>query len=230
MSLAEAERLARIGQPPSDPLPPPEYVPEIHHLDSVQGLKSPWQAVGLSLLLPGAGQLYGGANGRAKLFVGAEAVVWSMVIGFDRWSAWKDQDAVDYAVEHAQLDPSGKDDQFLEYLEFYDNREQFNREGRIVDPSRSFMPETPETYWQWDSFESRREYRDIRNAADAAARNATIMVYMAAVNRLVSAADAFRTVQKHNSQVREAEGLKISFKPRLSLHNPSLTINARYRF
>jgi hypothetical protein len=230
MTVAEAARLARSSQPPSEPLPPPEYVPEVHYADTVQGLRSPWRAVGLSLLLPGAGQLYGGADNRAKLFMGAEAVVWAMVVGFDRWSAWKDQDAVDHAVEHAQLDPSGKDDQFLEYLEFYDNREQFNREGRIVDPSRPFMAEVPENYWQWDSFESRREYRDLRNAADAAARNATIMIYMAGVNRLISAADAFRLVKKQNSQAREAGGLKISFKPRLSLHNPGLTVNARYRF
>lgn len=228
MTLAEAK--LRAQQSGSEPLRPPQYVPEDARSREVKGLKSPWSAMGLSLLIPGAGQIYGGAGGRGKVFLGAEAVVWTVALGFDRWSAWRNNDAVDYAVEHAQLSPDGKDDQFLEYLEFYDNREEFNRAGRIIDPSRAFLPETREYYWQWDSYQSRRIYRDIRNSADAASRNATFMVYIAALNRVLAAADAFRLVSRNNSRARHESGLKLSVKPHFSWHHPSVMVHARYRF
>ena len=88
--------------------------------------KSPWAAVGLSLLLPGAGHVYADAPGRAKVFLGAEVAIWSLALIFDRRDAWKSEDAVNYAVAHAQLNPADKDDDFLERLEFYQNRDEYN--------------------------------------------------------------------------------------------------------
>lgn len=230
LTLREAEgqlRFARVES--SEPLVP-LYRPEVPADDEVQGLHSPWQAMGLSLLLPGTGQLYAGAAGRGRIFLGTEVVVWGLALGFDRWSAWKSDDAIDLAVERARLRPEGKDDQFLENLEFYDSRDEYNRAGRIIDPSRPFLPETQDTYWQWDSYESRRSYRDLRNAADAAGRNATFMVYMAVLNRVVSAVDAFRVVHRNNARARDERGLKLSMKPRFSFSNPGFRVNARLSF
>jgi TM2 domain-containing membrane protein YozV len=229
LTLDEAARRVRAEQAGQQPLAP-LYTPDVRSTDTGLNLRSPWQAVGLSLLLPGAGQIYGGAAGRGKVFLGAEALVWGMALGFDRWSAWKKGDATDFAVEHAELIPAGKDDTFLEYLEFYDSRDEFNRAGRIIDPSRPFLPETRDTYWQWDSGDSRRIYRDLRNQSDAAGRNATFMVYVAVINRVVSAVDAFRVVHKSNARQQSERGLKLSWKPALSLSNPGLKLNARFVF
>lgn len=230
LTLAEAAEQSRMLAQSGDGLLPPLYGPEPERREDPEGINSPWQALGLSLLLPGAGQMYGGAPRRARIFLGAEVVVWGLALGFDRWSAWRDQDAVDYAVAHAGLTPEGKDDQFLEYLEFYASRDEFNRAGRIIDPSRPFIPETADTYWQWDSYDSRRVYRDLRNEAESASRNATFMLYMAALNRVVSAVDAFRVVRKNNGRIRDEQGLKLGFKPKVSLSNPGFRIHAAYRF
>lgn len=230
LTLQEAEGKVRYAtRGLSEPLTP-FYEPDLPDLADVEGLHSPWQALGLSLLLPGTGQMYGGAARRGRVFLGTELAVWGLALGFNRWSGWKSSDAVDFAVEHAQLRPAGKDDLFLENLEFYDSRDEYNRAGRIVDPSRPFLPETEETNWQWDSFESRRNYRDLRNAADAAGRNATFMIYVAVLNRVVSAVDAFRVVRKNNARARDERGLKLSMKPRFSLSNPGLKVNARLTF
>lgn len=230
LTLSEAAARVNRLQQPNDPLRPPEYVPEEHRQETTEGLKSPWGAMGLSLILPGAGHVYGGAKGRGKVFMGAEAVVWGIALGFNRWSAWRKADAVDYATEHAGISPDGKDDQFMEYLEFYDNRDEFNRAGRIIEPSRPFLPETQEYYWQWDSRDSRQIYRGIRNDADAASRNSTFMVYVAVLNRIVAAADAFRIVSRYNAQARKDSGFKFTVKPRVSFNNPSVMVHARYRF
>jgi hypothetical protein len=197
---------------------------------TIRGHQSPWTAVGLSLLLPGTGQFYAGARSTGKIFLGAEAAIWTLAIIFDRRSAWKADDAVGFAVSHAQLDPEGKDDDFLEYLEFYVNRDEFNKAGRIIDPSRPFLPETRDTYWQWDSYENQGVYRDIRNSSESAARNRTFMFYAALANRLISAVDAFRVVHRNNARARDNEGLKLSVTPQLSLADPGIKLNARLDF
>jgi hypothetical protein len=194
------------------------------------GYKSPWTAVGLSLLLPGTGHVYGGAQGRSRIFFGTEAVVWSMAIFFDRKNAWRSDDAVNYAVSHAQLNPEGKDDEFLENLEFYQNRDEYNTAGRIIDPTRPFLAETDDTYWQWDDPASRANYRDIRNSAETASRNRTFTFYAALLNRVVSAVDAFRIVKQSNAHLRDQKGLKVSVKPKMSLSNPGIMLNARLTF
>jgi hypothetical protein len=194
------------------------------------GHKSPWTAVGLSLLLPGTGHVYAGAKGRSRIFFGTEAVLWSMAIFFDRKNAWRGDDAVNYAVSHAQLDPDGKDDTFLENLEFYQNRDEYNTAGRIIDPTRPFLPETDDTYWQWDDPANRTTYRDIRNSAETASRNRTFTFYAALLNRVVASLDAFRIVRSSNARQHEQQGLKISAKPKVSWSNPGIMLNARFTF
>lgn len=192
--------------------------------------KSALTAVGLSLLLPGSGHVYAGSGGRAKFFLGTEAVVWGMALAFDRWSAWKLNSATDHAVLHAGLLAEGKDDQFLGYLEFYTTRDDFNTAGRIIEPDRDFLAETRDTYWYWDSDSNRQTYRDLRNASSSAARNRSFMFYTAILTRVASAVDAYRVIRRGQIRMREEEGLKISVDPKISTRNPGLALNARYRF
>jgi hypothetical protein len=196
----------------------------------VSGLHSPWAASGLSLLLPGAGHVYGGARGRARLFFGTEAVIWGLALAFDRHAAWRSDEAIDYAVQHAQLDPVGKDEDFLGWVAFHDSRDDFNREGRAIDPSRPYLPQTRETYWQWDDPVHQQRYRDLRNASKSSERRRTFMFYTAIFNRVAAAVDAFWFVRRSNAREREREGLKLSVKPRLSFSNPGLSVHARFRF
>ena len=186
--------------------------------------------MGLSLLLPGAGHIYGDAPGRAKIFLGAEAVIWSLALVFDRREAWKNEDAVDFAVSHAQLNPAGKDDEFLEHLEFYQNRDEYNSAGRVIDPTRPYIPETPDTYWQWDGEAQREAYRDLRNSAETAGRNRTFTFYAAMLNRVVAAVDAFRIVHHHNTMSKQQEGLKLSLQSGTSWNDPRLLVQARLVF
>jgi len=228
-TIAEAESESRLAwQAPMDlPINPttPVGVPA-----QTPDLQSPWVATGLSLVLPGAGQWYAGAYGRAKVFFGAEVVIWGLALAFDRSSAWKHDDAINYATAHAQLDPAGKDDEFLERLEFYVNRNDYNNAGRIIDPTRPYLPDTRETYWQWDSPTSQETFKGLRNDSRTAARNRTFMMVTALVNRFLSAVDAFRTVSRNNAHAKQQEGLKLSVHPEFSLYDPGIAVRAQLRF
>jgi hypothetical protein len=232
-TLREAEAQSELAWQalPASPLPvtpPPGARPDAPA--QVGGMKSPWAAVGLSLLLPGTGHVYAGAQDRGKVFLGAEVVIWGLAYVFDRREAWKDEDAVDFAVAHAQLNPDGKDDDFLERLEFYQNREEYNTAGRIIDPSRPYLPETPDTYWQWDDPANREAYRDLRNSADVADRNRTFALYAALLNRVVASVDAFRIVHNRNARTKQQEGLRLSLDSRATGPDPRILLHAQLTF
>jgi hypothetical protein len=230
-TLSEAEQQGRLAWQTSagDDLSLPGLHSSAETAPSLSQ-QSAWAAAGLSLLLPGTGQFYAGAPSRGKVFLGVEAAIWTLAIIFDRRSAWKEDDAVDFAVSHAALIPEGKNDDFLEYLEFYVNRDEYNKAGRIIDPSRPYLSETRDTYWQWDSYGSQDAYRELRNSSESASRNRTFIFYAALANRLISAFDAYRVVHKNNARARDDDGLKLSVKPKLSLSNPGIMLNARLCF
>jgi hypothetical protein len=195
------------------------------------------KAVALSLLLPGAGQYYAGAKGRAEVFLGMEAAIWASALAFHTYGNWKKDDYIRYAEQHAGIDPSGKDDDFFKNLTFYINREEYNEDGRIINPTAPIYPITQSYYWQWEDTDSRTAYRNLRNASKSAFRKATFMIGVAVFNRIVSGIDSFRIVQKMTKKVEDDEefssaerGLKFKFKANPFGSNPNITFNIIRQF
>lgn len=159
------------------------------------------KAIGLSAVLPGAGQWYAGRRGQARLFFGIEAANWISYAGMRMFANWRRDDFVEYAVQHAGINPDGRDDEFFRLLNFYDDRGDYNAIGRAFDPDAPFIPDRPELQWNWDSPESRATYRQLRNDFQSAERNAEFMFVTAAINRLVSGIFAWQAVKRHNRRI-----------------------------
>jgi len=123
---------------------------------------STFKAVGLSVLIPGTGHWYVGRRDRAKWFFGIEATGWTSFAGFLWFSNQRENDYQDYAVNHAGADPEGKNEQFWRSLTFYENRDEYNKIGRITNLNNPFYPEIAAFNWQWDSDSSRSFYRKRR--------------------------------------------------------------------
>lgn len=173
--------------------------------------QSALQAVGLSLLLPGAGQLYADRPGQARLFLGVEAGVWLSYVGFSLYGDWRERDYIHFAQSHAGIDPSGKDDSFYSNISVFADRNQYVTFGRALEPDDPFYPDTPEWQWNWDSSESRDQFRDLFNDQRSANRNAEFMVVAAGVNRLVSAVMAWRAVKKNNKEISNELSTDLEF-------------------
>ncbi|SYZ73992.1 hypothetical protein TRIP_C60262 [Candidatus Zixiibacteriota bacterium] len=161
------------------------------------------KAMLLSLVLPGAGQYYAGAKGRAEVFFGWELVTWAGVYAFHTYGGWKKDDYIRYAQLHASIDPAGKDDNFYKNLTFYENREDYNSAGRIIEPTAPYYPPDQSYYWQWDGQSSQDTFHSMRNASKSAFRKATFMIGVAVFNRIVSSIDALRTVKNIAGQGHE---------------------------
>jgi len=165
--------------------------------------KSKFVALGLSFLLPGAGQYYTENKTRMVIFGGAEAAIWSGFLGLRAYGAWKKDDYRAWAAFHAGANVNGKSDYFFEKMTYYDNLNEFNQLELVYEGSRaSIFPETPEYYWNWDTKANQEHFRELRNQSKNAYQRSFILVGAAVFNRLLSGIDAYRAARSfgHNKE------------------------------
>lgn len=191
------------------------------------------KAMLLSALLPGAGQYYAGSTFRGQVFMGIEAAIWSGFITWRVYGDWKRDDYKSYAATHAGVDNAGKDNEFYDWIGFYDSRDEFNQLGRLYSPERPFLPDDQANFWQWDSEASRMVFKDIKDASKKSFRNASFMLGLALFNRVIAGIDTYRTVKaagrKVDSMTQFGE-YKLHVSPRLTGSNQGLSVALTRKF
>ena len=171
-----------------------------------ENAKSGWKALGLSLLLPGAGQYYTESKNRMVVFGAAEAMVWSGYFGLRIYGNWKKEDYRGWAAFKAGADVNGKSEDYFEKMTYYDNLDDYNQFELLYEGSRAeLFADTPEFYWNWDSDESRQYFRDLRNQSKAAFRRSLLFLGAAVANRLLSGIDAYRAAASYNNSLEFSE-------------------------
>jgi hypothetical protein len=197
-----------------------------------KGLKSARTAALLSLLVPGAGEVYAGAGTKGRIFMFSEASLWVGFFGFRTYSAWLKDDYKSYAASHARVNLESKTDSFFDELAYYDNLDQYNQFGPLYNRGEKLpYPETDLWYWQWDSRESRLHYRDMKNRSKDMSRRALYMVGLSLVNRVVSVVDALKTVKSYN-QKRSLQFSQIKFDLKANPlgHDPNVMFYVSHRW
>jgi hypothetical protein len=183
--------------------------------------KSPGKAFFLSLLVPGWGELYAGSSTKGKIFLAAEAAVWSGFAAFEQYSAWKRRDYELYAVDHADLLLDGKDDEYFKNVAAYTDIWSYNDDQLHAREWESVYWDEEFYHWRWENPESKEKFNEIRDSSRRARRRALNMVGAAVLNRLISSIDAVRTAKAFNSDAREYDtGVHLGLKLRGSLRNP----------
>ena len=146
-----------------------------------------------SLLLPGAGQYLNGHSSAAARFLGFEAALWGSYLGFRRVGDIRERNFRTYAAVHAGARPSGKSKQYFDDLGFYESFHQHNRYAAVEEgASARLYPDTGEFFWEWDHEESRLRFRELRNSARGADRNAVMATSLVIANHLAAAVHAAR--------------------------------------
>lgn len=166
------------------------------------GRKSTAKAMLLSLLLPGAGELYAENTTGSRIFLGLEGSIWAGFFAFRTYGSWKKTDYKGYAALHAGVNLDSKTDDYFENITYYDTRDEYNQFARLYHGAdATIYPENDFWNWNWDSEDSKGRFRDVRNQSKTAYRRALFMVGLAAVNRIVSVMDAARSVKKFNRKL-----------------------------
>ena len=183
-----------------------------------------WKGIGLSLLLPGAGERYLGDKNTSYAFFITEGMLWGF-IGFSTVKGdWLFEDMKSYAGVYAGAHPEGKDSDFFKNLAFYNSRDEYNRLKLIQGRDFSALyPETDEYFWRWESEECRTSYRNLRNRHEEQYRNIKMAFGTLAFERVVSALNVYRIYRGHTKA-------NIELSSRLDSGEISFTASLVHRF
>ena len=161
--------------------------------------KSSLKAGLYSALLPGLGEHYAGNKTKSKVFFAIEATTWLSYFAFHAYGDWKKDDAIRYASSNAGASLEDKDDEFYDWVGFYDSSENFNSLGRVSDPERDYL-NSAEGYWQWSSDAERETFRSYKNSSRSAYDRSNFMIMAAITSRIISIIDAVRDVKRYNNK------------------------------
>ncbi len=171
--------------------------------------KSKWAAAGLSLLVPGAGEIYLGDKRAAGYFMAAEGAVWGTFAGLTIRGNWLKQEYRNYAAIHAGVQPQGKDDEFFEDVLRFSSRDSYNNWYHLVYRDQiPLYPETDEYYWEWTDNDEWDTYEDMRSKSETSYRNAKITLAAGLINRVISVAYVLR-YQPPETDVSDKGGLNL---------------------
>jgi hypothetical protein len=162
------------------------------------GKKSLLQAGLWSALVPGGGEFYLGHKHKARYFFATEALTWVGYISFRTWGHWKKNDYVRFADQEAGAHLDGKSDEFADFVGFYTDITDYNTLGRVSDPERPYLYDTPDNHWRWQSTADQMNYRTIKNQSREAYRRAKFMIGIAVISRIVSIVDAVLLTRRAN--------------------------------
>jgi hypothetical protein len=189
---------------PGEPASLPQQVEEVG-----SGKKSVGLAVLYSLLLPGLGEYYAGGYGSGKYFSIAEGALWISYAAFDIYGNSLRDDAIEFAVVHAGINPRGKDDQYFVDIGNFINTAQFDEvRSRNREPERMYG-NRPGYAWDWgpindpQSDANRAAYKDQRLSGERVLNNRKFVVAAIIVNHIASAINAARAVISHNKEVAD---------------------------
>ncbi len=206
----------------SDALGSPQMAP------SQPAEKSKGRAFFYSLLLPGLGERYAGAKGKAEIFMGAELTLWLGYFGFLTYGDWRTEDYQNYAAAHAGVDPHGKPYNFFVNIGIYDNIDEYNAAKLRERNLPQYYRDTATYYWQWDNPAHRRRFEQLRKSAARADNRATLMLGAVFANHLISAIDAVWTVHKHNRGQMSSVDWHLQFGD--GYQHPQIVLSLQKRF
>lgn len=167
--------------------------------------KSASVAFGLSLVVPGLGQAYLERFDVGRYFLASEISLWLVYFGLNEYGQWLNNDAINFAVIRAGINPDNKPDDFFANIENYRSVYDYNlRKGRDRDYAKLYDLE--KFYWWWDSEQSRQRYKDMRIKSRAFRYYAKFSFVFIIANHFASAIDALILARKQSKSLNPEFG------------------------
>jgi hypothetical protein len=175
--------------------------------------KSVGKAFFYSLIVPGLGEAYVGRTGYTKFFLSVEGIAWGLLLANRLNVDWQTQDYQNYAVQHANINRSGKDDDYWINVGFYNNIYDYNEQMRRDRNIDAIYEENAFYAWYWDSYDNRKYYAVKRAETREMAGRAVYYMGAIALNHLVSAINAMRVARHYNKQKELSWNLDCGYDP-----------------
>jgi hypothetical protein len=168
--------------------------------------KNPKKALLLSFLLPGAGEMYSGHNGRATGFFISEGVIWANYVTWQIAGHLRRDNYVEQARLNAGMGTTSESDDFWRLVGLYtrssgsgpdsyedalrrDARNEFPSDPAAQDAWVAERLPTGNRAWNWTSAEAQKNFRDTRHSSTRAFQHAKYSFALAILNRVASVID-----------------------------------------
>jgi hypothetical protein len=225
LAMTEAARTTALGLDEG----PAEAVGEGEAGEGGEGdgeLRSPTKAFFLSMILPGLGQRYYGANGKALACFIAEGALWTTFAVFKVQGNMREEDFEEWAqmFASAKVDGYDRDEEYFQRVSRYLSSDDYNLEvkyiARLIYPNDreaqfAYIDQnsvTGDDTWEWTSGDTRDQFRVIRSRALDSDTHANWTLGGLVLLRIVSAIDAALGTSAANRHVAGGDlGLRPAF-------------------
>jgi len=190
--------------------------------------KSRGKAFLYSLILPGLGEKYAGANKKAQFFFATEISLWLGYSGFVTYRDWRKDDYKTYAASHAGVELEGKSDSYFVDIGNYDSIYEYNaaklRQRNLPD----YYRDIENNYWNWENEAYRQKFDQLRISADKANNRATFVVGAILANHVISAIDAVWSVYKYEKNRQASLDWNLQLGDGIVTPNVNVSLTARF--
>jgi hypothetical protein len=190
---------------------------------------NPRKAVLLSLLLPGAGELYSGHKGRATGFIVTEGAIWANFAAWEVAGHLRKNNYIEQARLNAGIGTESESDDYWRLVGTYlrssgsgpdsyedalrrDARNEFPSDPAAQDAWVAARLPTGDRAWNWTSASLQESYIETRQNSTRAFSRAKFSFALAILNRVVSAIDTqvlHRRDMKAEQSAIEQDGTRL---------------------
>ncbi len=209
----------RIESAPAPAASPLEPAAGSERAARKHGATNPRKALMLSLLLPGAGELYSGHKGRATGFFISEGAIWANFAAWEISGHLRRNNYIEQAQLNAGVGTGSESDDYWRLVGTYtrssgsgvdsyedalrrDARNEFPNDPAAQDAYVAKRLPTGNRAWNWTSASGQESYRVTRQNSTRAFNRAKFSFALAILNRLASAID---TQMLHRGDARDEQ-------------------------
>ncbi len=214
LSMAQLPAAAQLGADSASAVSPPPPPAARKH-----GAANPRKALMLSLLLPGAGELYSGHKGRATGFFISEGAVWANFVAWEISGRLRRNNYIEQAQLNAGVGTDSGSDDYWRLVGTYtrssgsgvdsyedalrrDARNEFPSDPAAQDAYVAERLPTGSRAWDWTSASGQESFRVTRRNSTRAFNRAKFSFALAILNRLASAID---TQMLHRGDAKDGQ-------------------------
>ena len=166
-------------------------------------------AIAYSLLLPGMGELYADGYDSGIYFTVADGVFWGALAGLNIYGNWQQDNYKSFAQSNGGISNAGKDEDYYANISSYLSIYEYNR-GKELNREFDQVYDVKTHFWNWENNNERRKYREMWSSSENAYNSIRFAVGALVLNRIVSAINAVRLVNKYNKGLEENLSWNIS--------------------
>lgn len=189
--------------------------------EQVPSYPSKKKAILLSLVAPGAGELYLSdwkfeRWGSGKYFAATEVMLWAAHFYSRSYSGWLKEDARALAARKAGVDiHSSKPSKYYVNIGKYSDIYTYNEIQRRITGTEFLYDETDANYWHWQKDSDRRKYDKMRADTKRFQQISTYMYFGLFVNHMMGIVHVVRQ-HKRITTAHNSTGWKFYIEPPLS--------------